>query len=84
MEFLLTKGAHINGRDKFGGTAFHLAAQKERVEVMQMLLKHNASVNIRNRNNQTPVDIVCKGDNQKAKDILNNHLYKLQQSKLLK
>ena len=51
---------------------------------MQMLLKHNASVNIRNRNNQTPVDIVCKGDNQKAKDILNNHLYKLQQSKLLK
>ena len=84
MEILLKRGASINGRDNFGGTAFHLAAQKDSVEAMQPLLKHGASVNIRNRHNQTPVDIVHKSNNKKAKDILNNQFYKLQQSKLLK
>ena len=50
---------------------------------MKFLLKFGASVNMRDKNKQTPADIVQKGNDQEAKDISNNHFYKLQQLKLL-
>lgn len=79
----MQKGASVNARNDCGGTAFHLAAYKNSKEAMKFLLKFGASVNMRDKNKETPADIVQKGNDQEAKDILNNHFYKLQQLKLL-
>ena len=77
MKMLLQKGACINDLDNYGGTAFHNAAYRNSIEAMQFLLECGASVNIRDIYHETPADIVRKGNNQKAKDFLDNHLHKL-------
>ena len=85
MEIFLNKGASINDRDNRDETAFHLAARSSSVEAMQFLLKHDAPVNVRNRKNQTPIDIVLKGNNQKAKNMFincNNENYHSDEDKI--
>ena len=77
MEMLLQRGASVNDKDKRGCTALHNAVSSNSLEAMQLLLQHGASVNIVNRFNQTPADIVRKGKNQRAKDILNGFLHAL-------
>ena len=75
MKMLLQRGATVNDKDKRGCTALHIAVSYNSVEAMQLLLQHGASVNIVDRFNQTPNDIVQNGNNQRAKDILNNFSY---------
>ncbi|MDE0683896.1 MAG: ankyrin repeat domain-containing protein, partial [Candidatus Poribacteria bacterium] len=57
-ELLLQQGADINGRNRDGNTALHLAAFLGRAETAELLLKNGVDVNARNDDGGTPVDIL--------------------------
>jgi outer membrane protein assembly factor BamB len=47
LELLLTSGADVNARTAYGVTALHLAADKGHLEVVQVLLRHKADINLK-------------------------------------
>ena len=57
-ELLLQHGADINGRNKDGNTALHLAAFFGRADVAKLLLENGANPQARNNDGATPVDVL--------------------------
>lgn len=57
-ELLLQQGADINGRNRDGNTALHLAVFLGNAETAELLLKSGADVNAKNDDNATPVDLL--------------------------
>ena len=57
-ELLLQHGADINGRNKDGNTALHLAAFFGRADVAKLLLENGANPQARNNDGETPVDVL--------------------------
>jgi ankyrin repeat protein len=57
-ELLLQHGADINGRNRDGNTALHLAVFLGRAETAELLLKRGADVNAKNDDGATPVDLL--------------------------
>jgi outer membrane protein assembly factor BamB len=45
VEALLAKGAEVNAKTRYGGTALAFAADKGHLQVVRILLKHKANVN---------------------------------------
>ena len=56
-ELLLQHGADINGRNRDGNTALHLAVFLGRAETADLLLKNGADVNSKNDDGATPPDL---------------------------
>lgn len=52
---LLENGADPDATDHFESTPLHRAAAKGNLKMVQILLKHNASVNIRDSEGNTPL-----------------------------
>ena len=57
-ELLLQHGADINGRNRDGNTALHLAVFLGRAETTELLLKSGADVNAKNDEGATPVELL--------------------------
>ena len=57
-ELLLQHGADINGRNKDGNTALHLAAFFGRADVAKLLLENGANPQARNNDGETPIDVL--------------------------
>ena len=57
-ELLLQHGADINGKNRDGNTALHLAVFLGHAETAKLLLKSGADVNAKNGDNATPVDLL--------------------------
>ncbi len=57
-ELLLQHGADINGRNRDGNTALHLAAFLGRAETAELLIKNGADINTKNGDGATPIDIL--------------------------
>lgn len=58
VRLLLQQGADVNGRNRDGNTALHLAMFLGRAETAELLLKSGADVNARNDDGATPVDVL--------------------------
>ena len=59
VEYLIERGAHVNYQRTLDGyTSLHFACQKGGVEMISLLLRNGASIDMKNDINQTPVDIV--------------------------
>lgn len=58
LPLLLDNGADINAQNSYGETALHLAARvnEDEITIVQLLLDHNASTQIRNSKKQMPID----------------------------
>ena len=50
-----------------GDTPLHWAAAWGRLEVVQLLLRHRADKELKDKWGEKPVDIVCKGGNEQHK-----------------
>ena len=58
-ELLLQHGADVNGRNRDGNTALHLAIFLGRAEAAELLLKNGTDVNRKNDDGATPVDLLA-------------------------
>ena len=58
-ELLLQHGANINGRNRDGNTALHLAVFLGRAEMAELLIKNGADVNAKNDDGAIPVDLLA-------------------------
>ena len=57
-ELLFQHGADINGRNRDGNTALHLAVFLGRAETAELLLKSGANINAQNDDGATPIDLL--------------------------
>ena len=57
-KILIDAGADVNLQSEFGNTALHFACEEERDVLIKLLLKSGANPNIKNKNDETPIDIV--------------------------
>ena len=58
-ELLLEHGADVNGRNRDGNTALHLAAFLGRAETAELLINNGADVKAKNGDGATPIDILA-------------------------
>lgn len=59
VELLLEHGADINGRNRDGNTALHLAAFLGRAETAELLINNGADIKTKNGDGATPIDILA-------------------------
>jgi ankyrin repeat protein len=52
---LNTRGTDINAKDDWNATPLHYAASKNKVDIVDLLLRHGASVNARMTTGETPL-----------------------------
>jgi hypothetical protein len=58
---LLSKGALVNDVDAHGRTALHYACLHRNIDAISYLIKYKASLNIQDKNGQTPLDFLFYG-----------------------
>lgn len=58
-ELLLKHGANINGKNRDGNTALHLAIFLGRAGTAELLVKNGAALNTKNDDGATPVDLLA-------------------------
>uniref|UniRef100_A0A0R3RVK8 Arf-GAP with coiled-coil, ANK repeat and PH domain-containing protein 2 n=1 Tax=Elaeophora elaphi TaxID=1147741 RepID=A0A0R3RVK8_9BILA len=61
VEFLLLNGAKVNALDSSLNTALHIAASKACTLIVCQLMKRGADQRLRNRLNETPLDLAIEG-----------------------
>lgn len=61
---------NINERDKFGDTAIHIAVRTKQSNIIKYLIRRQASVNIENKKNRTPINLAILKVNMSAFDLL--------------
>uniref|UniRef100_A0A915PJC6 PH domain-containing protein n=1 Tax=Setaria digitata TaxID=48799 RepID=A0A915PJC6_9BILA len=61
VEFLLLNGAKVNALDSCLNTALHIAASKAYTLIVCQLMKRGADQHLRNRLNETPLDLAIEG-----------------------
>ena len=54
---LLESGVNVNGRTRHGSYALNAAAVENEIDVIQVLIDHNADPNVQNRQGDTP--LIC-------------------------
>ena len=67
VKALIDKGADIHARESFeGNTALHIAADKGYISIMKLLMKHGASVSLKNKWGKSPFDLIRKAHKAKV------------------
>ena len=67
----LDEGADVDASDNLGYTALHLAAQsRQETDVLELLISHEANVNVRNHAQETPFLLALSHGNVSAATIL--------------
>ena len=69
-QWLIDKGAKVNGKNMDGNTALHGATFFGNLEVVELLLKNKAKVNARSTKGETPLDTVSAEWSEETKGIL--------------
>nr|XP_046916564.1 LOW QUALITY PROTEIN: poly [ADP-ribose] polymerase tankyrase-2-like [Dermatophagoides farinae] len=71
-ELLLKKGANVNATDLWKYTALHEASSKGKIDIVKLLLRHGADVTKKNRDGDTPLDLVKQEDVEISDLLLGN------------
>ena len=73
VEYLLTSGKHridLDGKDKLGNSALHIACEEENLRMVQLLLEAGADVKATNGEGRTPLEGVTSQKLQRSlKDV---------------
>jgi calcium-independent phospholipase A2 len=60
LESLIQRGCYINSLDFNGRTALHVAVSKNRLECVVSLLAHEAEIDLRDKDGNTPRHMVIE------------------------
>ncbi len=69
VKSLLSKGADVNAKDKFGWTPLHIATAQGSEDVARLLVAGGADVNAKNIRAETPLDTVAGEWNQELEGV---------------
>ncbi|MHC9539290.1 MAG: ankyrin repeat domain-containing protein [Vulcanimicrobiota bacterium] len=69
VEYLIQRGAKVNGRCSYGGTPLSMAAEKGYTEVVRLLIANGADVHIKSHDN-TPLHNAVNFGHREAAEIL--------------
>ncbi|EAY04784.1 ankyrin repeat protein, putative [Trichomonas vaginalis G3] len=72
-EYFLSQGANINYKNQEEITALHLAAIKNRKEVVEFLLSHGANINEINEDGQTALHYAASNNSKETAELLISH-----------
>jgi len=70
FDLLLKNGAKINDNKGYSGCILHRIASTKYVNLCKLLIDNGADVNIKNSENQTPLDIAYLNNNEKMIELL--------------
>ena len=73
-ELLIRFGADPDALTEHLDSPFHLAIEKGQAGVVGVLLKYHARLNIKNRNDQTPLEQAERLENQQIVSLIHQHL----------
>ncbi|EAY17786.1 hypothetical protein TVAG_016160 [Trichomonas vaginalis G3] len=73
LEYLLSHGASINEKDKYGGTALHFAGQNNCKETAEVLISHGANINEKTNNGETALHFAAKYNSKETAEVLISH-----------
>jgi ankyrin repeat protein len=69
INFLITKGANVNGTNTFGITALHDAVRLKKPNIVELLIGRGANVNARSRIGITVMDVINYGTSRPELEI---------------
>lgn len=69
IENAVRSGFDINTKDRRGRTALHIAVENGELELVRFLLDNGAKVNVRDKNNLTPILMIEGYDDDSEKEI---------------
>ena len=70
---MLNVGVPVDSVDELGMAALRWAAVDNRTDVIEVLLKHDASANIKDGYGRTPIDLARDRNNKAAVRLLKRH-----------
>jgi ankyrin repeat protein len=70
VELLIAKGANVNSKSVYGGTALTSAVYRENVPITKMLLKAGAKVNFHGNRGYTPLMMAVAGETPEAPELV--------------
>ena len=70
IKFLIESKANVNKEDRFNETPLHNAIRHEEIEIAKMLLAAGANVELKNDNQETPIDLARSPKTQALFDNL--------------
>jgi ankyrin repeat protein len=70
IQLLVARGAQIDAQDEHGETALMYAVRSGKPGLVQLLLASKANPGLRNKKNQTALDIATSQDQKKVVDVL--------------
>ncbi|EAX97563.1 ankyrin repeat protein, putative [Trichomonas vaginalis G3] len=73
LEYFLSLGANINGKDEVGRTALHIAARKNSQEAAEFLISHGANVNGKDDEGKTALHTAALENSTETAEILISH-----------
>lgn len=73
---MFQRGANVNVADLWKYTPLHEAAAKGKFEICKLLLRHGADSTKKNRDGNTPLDLIKEGDDDVA-DLLRGKIFKI-------
>ena len=57
VKYILDKGADVNKQNDNGDTALHIAAKNDNVEIIELLIKNKAALDIPNKEGVIPFEL---------------------------
>ncbi|EAX99185.1 ankyrin repeat protein, putative [Trichomonas vaginalis G3] len=73
LEYFLSHGANINGKNKNGETALHTAAWKNSKETAEFLISHGANINEKDKNGRTALHAAAYNNSKETAEFLISH-----------
>ena len=67
---MILAGADVNKKDDYERTALHYAASYGYLDMIQLLIRHKAELEVKNKNDNTPLDLATINGELEAIRIL--------------